>query len=197
MTAPKDIESDILQGNIIERQSHNNQALVANARCVARGFKQKRGIEYQETFLPTGRLSTLRFLISHSAQTEQQIRQADGVTAYLNSELSEEESVFSSPPEGFCEWIRESEPETYEEKRTKDFMNNPTEYVLKLKESLYGSKQAARRWYQTLKNWLINFSFLPSNADPCLSIRGHTILFAWMDKILIVGNDANQDMNGL
>ncbi|MBW0460452.1 hypothetical protein O181_000167 [Austropuccinia psidii MF-1] len=297
--APKDINSDILQENIIERQSRNNRALVANvgemaskekdeafskndyttvtamnanteldegnpeslkeaqrrpdwakwkqayfteldcisdqnvfkiiprqeipkektlintrwvftkkfdqngnlqrykARCVARGFKQKSGIDYQETFSPTGRLSTLRFLISHSAQTEQQIRQADFVTAYLNSELNEEESVFSSPPEGFCEWIRESKPETYEEKRTKDFMKNPTEYVLKLKKSLYGLTQAAQSWYQTLKNWLINFGFIPSNADPCLFIRGRTILFAWVDDILIVGNDSNQVINGL
>ncbi|MBW0526229.1 hypothetical protein O181_065944 [Austropuccinia psidii MF-1] len=38
----------------------NGQLQRYKARCVARGFKQKEGIDYQETFSPTGRLSTLR-----------------------------------------------------------------------------------------------------------------------------------------
>ncbi|MBW0481448.1 hypothetical protein O181_021163 [Austropuccinia psidii MF-1] len=143
------------------------------ARCVARGFKQKSGVDYQETFSPTGRLSTLRYLINYAVQTNQQIRQADFVTAYLNSELREEESVFSSPPEGFFEWIRETKPEVYEEDITKKFMGNPSEFALKLKKSLYGLKQAARSWYQTLKNWLV------------------------IDDILVVGEESEQVINGL
>ncbi|MBW0540643.1 hypothetical protein O181_080358 [Austropuccinia psidii MF-1] len=76
-------------------------------------------------------------------------------------------------------------------------MNNPTDYVLKLKKSLYGLKQAARSWYQTLKNWLIGYGFLTSNADPCLFIRNQTISFSWVDDILVVGNDSSQIINKL
>jgi hypothetical protein len=41
------------------------------ARCVARGFKQKEGIDYEETFSPTGRLSTMQLKekSNHDRQT--------------------------------------------------------------------------------------------------------------------------------
>ncbi|MBW0493743.1 hypothetical protein O181_033458 [Austropuccinia psidii MF-1] len=76
-------------------------------------------------------------------------------------------------------------------------MNSPTDYVLKCKKSLYGLKQAARSWYQTLKNWLIGYGFITSNADPCLFIRNQTILFSWVDDILVAGNDSIQIINEL
>ncbi|MBW0494846.1 hypothetical protein O181_034561 [Austropuccinia psidii MF-1] len=73
------------------------------ARCVARGFKQKQGIDYQVIFSPTGRLLTLRFLISNAVQTGHKIQQADFVTAYLNSKLEEDKTVFTELPDGFME----------------------------------------------------------------------------------------------
>ncbi|MBW0516496.1 hypothetical protein O181_056211 [Austropuccinia psidii MF-1] len=135
--------------------------------------------------------------MSYAVQTEQQIQQTDFVTAYLNSELDKEESVFSSSPEGFFEWIRDSKPEIYEDCITKKFLNNPTDNVPKLKKSLYGLKQAARSWYQTLKNWLGNYGFVTSNSEPCFFIKNQTILFAWVDDILEIGNDSTQVINGL
>lgn len=71
------------------------------ARCVARGFKQKEGIDYEETFSPTGRLSTMRYVLHHAAQRKIRPRQAGFVTAYLNSKLEDEEAVYISLPEGF------------------------------------------------------------------------------------------------
>lgn len=125
------------------------------ARCVARGFKQKEGIDFEETFSPTGRLSTMRYILNYAAQKKIKPRQADFVTAYLNSILEEEEAVYISLPEGFVEWIRETKQETYNNKLARDLINNPEGYIIKLKKTLYGLKQAARGWYTTMTNWFI------------------------------------------
>lgn len=69
------------------------------ARCIAWVFKQKEGIDYQETFLPTGRLIILRFSINYTVQKEAKIRQANIFMAYLNSELAEEETIYTELPE--------------------------------------------------------------------------------------------------
>ena len=59
-------------------------------RCFAQGFKQKEGIDYSETFPPTGRLSTLRYIFALAAYLGEEVRQADFVTAYQNATLEED-----------------------------------------------------------------------------------------------------------
>jgi hypothetical protein len=157
-------------------------------RCVAQGFKQKEGIDYQETFSPTGRLSTLRYIIALAVETGEEIRQADFVTAYLNATLEEDETVYMNIPEGFKEWLIETKPETLRSKNVDNFLKGGNnEYIIKLKKSLYGLKQSARSWYNTMSTWLENKGFQISEADPCLFIKDGTILFVWVDDIIVIG----------
>lgn len=48
---------------------------------MAQGFKQREGLDYQETFAPTGRLSALRYLFGLAAHLGEEVPQADFVTA--------------------------------------------------------------------------------------------------------------------
>ncbi|MBW0463527.1 hypothetical protein O181_003242 [Austropuccinia psidii MF-1] len=137
-------------------------------RCVSRGFKQKEEIYYTETFSPTGRLTTLRFLLSHAAIKNQKVRQAHFVTAYLDSKLPEDEAVYSELPDVFLDWLKETKPKTYNEDIGVELVSNPKNGVIKLKKALYGLKQAARSWYETFRNWLINNVSVKSMADACL-----------------------------
>lgn len=66
-------------------------------------------------------------------------------------------------------------------------MQNPPGYdgdeetVKHLKKSLYGLKQAGRKWYDTLKRTLADLGFCVSNADPGVFIahtQGHPIIIA-------------------
>lgn len=60
------------------------------ARLVARGFKQKYGTDYNETFCPVVRMESLQALVALSVQLGLQLHEVDVTTAFLNGELEEE-----------------------------------------------------------------------------------------------------------
>ena len=60
------------------------------ARLVARGFTQEYGIDYEETFAPMARLSSIRTLIVVSMACKWPLFQMDVKNVFLNCKLSEE-----------------------------------------------------------------------------------------------------------
>ncbi|BBN68281.1 BURP domain-containing protein [Prunus dulcis] len=93
------------------------------ARLVVKGYAQKPGIDFNETFAPVARLDTIRTLIALAAQKGWKLYQLDVKSAFLNGMLKEE--VYVDQPDGFV-------ATNYEDK------------VYKLKKALYGLKQAPR-----------------------------------------------------
>eukprot|EP00253_Pinus_taeda_P004860 PITA_04860 len=95
------------------------------ARLVAKGYAQKEGIEYEETFTPIAKYTSIRSMISLATQMGWEIHQMDVKTEFLNEVIEEE--VYIEQLEGF---------ETHEKKS----------HVCRLKKALYGIKQAPRAW---------------------------------------------------
>lgn len=91
------------------------------ARLVARGFTQKKGFDYGETYSPTAKLTTFRIVMSVANHFGYHVEHMDVNSAFLNGNLSEE--IYMKQPEGFVQ------------DETK---------VCKLIKSLYGLKQASR-----------------------------------------------------
>ena len=70
----------------------------------------------------------------------------------------------------------------------------PEGYVVKLRKSIYGLKQAGHVWWQTLTEQLHNFGFKPCDAEPCLFIyndsQGNFIkLILHVDDGLVITNN--------
>lgn len=68
------------------------------ARLCARGFQQKEGIDFKETFSPVIRYDSLRVLLAIIAAKNLEVMQFDVQTAFLYGEL--EETIFMAIPEG-------------------------------------------------------------------------------------------------
>jgi hypothetical protein len=101
------------------------------ARFVARGFSQIEGIDYEETFAPVVRYTSIRTFIS-IAEMGWRIHQMNVNTAILNGIIEE---MYIEQPQGFEVHGRES-------------------HVCRLKKALYGLKQAPRAWYSRIDSYL-------------------------------------------
>jgi hypothetical protein len=144
--------------------------VVFKARLCAQGFSQTHGIDFSKTFAPTGRLNSLRALISHAAANGLDFQQLDVKTAFLNADLEEE--VYLSVPQGVS--------------------LNKKEVCLKLKKAIYGLKQAPLAWYNRLSKWLVSVGFSISVADPCVFFRlgkDPVWLFIHVDDIAVFGKN--------
>ena len=64
-----------------------------------KGYEQRKGVDYSETFAPVAKFATLRMLIAMRAQYNWEINQMDVVTAFLHPTISEDISI--SQPDGY------------------------------------------------------------------------------------------------
>ena len=67
------------------------------ARLVAKGCSQKEGIDYEETFAPTSKMTTIRARVAAAAIKGWKVHQLDIKTAFLNGDLEEEVYVTQTP----------------------------------------------------------------------------------------------------
>jgi hypothetical protein len=139
------------------------------ARLCARGFTQRRGVDYAETFSPVARYDTIRAVLAMAAELGMVVHQLDVYTAFLNGELEEE--VYMVVPDGLGE--------------------QPAGTACLLKKGLYGLKQSPRAWYSNLDECLRErLSYVRLVSDTCVYVRfcgdGMVVLVVYVDDFLVV-----------
>jgi hypothetical protein len=91
-----------------------------------KGFKQRYGIDYEDTFSPVVKAAAIRIILSIAVSRNWTLRQLDVHNTFLHGILEEKVYMRQSPG--------------YEDKRHPD-------YVCRLDKALYGLKQASRAWF--------------------------------------------------
>ncbi|KAJ0462894.1 putative RNA-directed DNA polymerase [Helianthus annuus] len=69
------------------------------ARLVIKGFRQKEGLDYFDTYSPVTRITSIRLVLAIAALRNLEVHQMDVKTAFLNGNLEEE--IYMEQPEGF------------------------------------------------------------------------------------------------
>jgi hypothetical protein len=98
-------------------------------------------VDYEETFAPVARYTSIREIISLASFMGWRIYQMDVKTEFLNEIIVEE--VHIKQPQGFE-------------------VNGKESHVCRFKKSLYGLKQAPRAWYCRIDGYLLIMGFTKS-----------------------------------
>ena len=131
---------------------------------VAQGFSQVPRVDYFDTYASVARLASIRTILALAAAEDLETGQIDIKGAYLNEELMDNEVIYMKQPPGYA-------------------VKGPNGKTLtaRLYKTLYGLKQAGRRWYQKLVEIMTKLGFLRSEVDSAVFYRRDKLL-----KLLII-----------
>jgi hypothetical protein len=153
-----------------EKRGPDGKIQKYKARVVAQGFTQVEGVDFDETFAPVAKLSSLRAILAIAAELDLEVHQMDVKAAYLNGKLEEE--VYMEPPPGF---------------------GIPEGMVLKLNKAVYGTKQGGRVWYKNVKAELESMGYTRTEADHAVFVRYRdgvvSIIVLYVDDFTLVCED--------
>ena len=142
------------------------------ARLVVKGYTQKEGVDYEETFSPVAMLKSIRILFSIATFLDYEIWKMDVKTDFLNGYL--EESIYMMQPKGFM-------------------AKGQQKKVCKLLKSIYGLKQASRSWNLRFDETIKIYGFEQNVDEPCVYkyIKQKKVVFLvlYVDDILLIEND--------
>jgi hypothetical protein len=171
---PRPKDKSVVSSKWIYKIKHAVDGSVENfkARFVASGFTQKEGIDYEETFAPVARYTSIQTIIALTFVLGWKLHQMDVKTTFLNGKI--EQKVFVEQPDGFV-------------------LHNKGTHLCKLRKALYGLKKASRVWYDRIDDFLKSLGFQKSDVDANLyfKVRGNqpVILIMYVDDLFLTGDE--------
>nr|GEU53639.1 hypothetical protein [Tanacetum cinerariifolium] len=161
------------------KRDEENTIIQNKSRLVAKGYAQKEGVDFEESFALVAWLEAVRLFIAYAAHKSFTVYQMDVKTTFLYGPLKEE--VYVNQPDGFVDPYHPDK-------------------VYRLKKALYGLKQAPRAWYDELSTFLVSKGFSKGSIDPTLFItkhRGDILLVQIYVDDIIFGIQIHQSPRGI
>ena len=151
------------------------------ARLVVRGFLQREGRDFYQTFTPTAEMSTFRVLAAEAAHHGWRIMHADVKNAFCNADI-DVPGLAIELPNGIT--LHDDDP--------------GPDRTLQLSKALYGLKQSPRLWFQDLRKHFLANGLTQCKRDTTLFKYKRdgrlTYVLVYVDDIIITGpSEADQD----
>jgi len=115
------------------KQDANSTFPKYKARLVVKGFRQKKGVDFNEIFSLVVKMSCIRTVLILATTLDLEVEHMDLKTTFLHGNL--EEKIYMKQPSGFL-------------------VEGKEDYVSRLRNSLYGLKQAPRQWYKKFESFM-------------------------------------------
>ena len=139
---------------------------------MAKGFKQREGIDYFDTYAPMARITSIQVFLALASIYKLIVHQMDVKTTFLNSDLDEE--VYMEQPKGFVLLRNEKK-------------------VCKLVKSLYGLKKAPKQWHEKFDSIILPDGFVHNGTDKCMYSKFTkeygVIVCLYVDNMFIFGTN--------
>ena len=169
---PRNSAANVISGKWVFKIKRNPDGSIDRykARWVARGFSQRHNVDFTEIFAPVIRYSSVRLLLSLSNALDLDLYGYDISNAFARADV--DAHIHVEQPHGFVKQDSSGRP-----------------YVCRLKKGLYGTKQAARLWHETLKQRLHSDGWRRLESDPCIFTRttekyGRELLGVYVDDLI-------------
>jgi hypothetical protein len=146
------------------------------ARWVVRGFTQKAGVDYDETYAAMVKPVSLKVMLALAAYYGYECKQYDIITVFLNAVIDGRQ-IFVELPHGFEDYVIQ----------LAGMATTATNQQLAclLLRALYGLKQSPMLWYREFEKFIRNLGFTPLFADACLFRHSNgCIIIIYVDDVL-------------
>uniref|UniRef100_A0A0N5BE83 Reverse transcriptase Ty1/copia-type domain-containing protein n=1 Tax=Strongyloides papillosus TaxID=174720 RepID=A0A0N5BE83_STREA len=127
------------------------------------------------SYAATANFLSFRYLLTRIVNFNLFTAQIDIKNAFLNGKLTDDEIYVMAPP-GFPNYINKHQ-------------------ILKLQKSLYGLKQSAKIWQDTLTNNIKQLNFHQTEMDYCLFQRGSEYILVHVDDMIIAATSKENIQN--
>jgi len=160
----------------------NKDQIEFKSRLVAKGFEQKYGLDYLESFASVIKQMAWKLLFALAVLNRWLIYKIDMISAFIQGDI--DYRLYLLPPEGLIELLY----------KLGLIPNLNQEILLLLNKALYGLKQSARIWFNTLTRILINkLGFKPLGIEPCILVNKEEglIICLYVDDLALISPNIN------